>query len=128
MDIIEKDTADRIKSIAEYLRQNGLLTETIGGYNRFSAEIQDWGNHEQLFLGYYYEQNGDTCPDPVITFVIKDGAVEFGLFHTTPFPPIYAYDDGVGLMVDEMYRRHFADRISETESGDGEIKAKAKTL
>jgi hypothetical protein len=75
---------DSITKIIEWLKANGKCEMQGGNYSftckdepymQFSAEWQDWDDHEQLFVGYQMVINGDLCNDPQFLFRIKDGSV-----------------------------------------------------
>ena len=79
--------------IVSWLRQHGdgennepecrHITLTDEPWEQFSAEYQDSGNGiKRLFVGYYFEQNGDLVPDPNIVLDLQDGKVVAGLIET----------------------------------------------
>jgi hypothetical protein len=109
-----------LHKIIEWLKANGKLESDDNAYFRchdepymqFSAEWQDWGEHEILLLGYFSIENGDVCYDPQFAFRFgKDGSLTDCSFQndlvgirfrlTTPQDQKEAFD-----FADLVYHRH----------------------
>ncbi len=65
-----------VEYFIDYLKRSGRTFATVEQepYETLAIELQDWGfaapQLKQLFVGYFYEQNGDQVPDPNIRITI----------------------------------------------------------
>jgi hypothetical protein len=113
---------EHVNRIVEFLeRQHRQAVDwTHEPYMRFTAEVQDWSastpGMKIIFLGYFFEQNGDLVGDPVLTVVLRDGRLEkvqmvtvMGTTHKLPLDDPY-----VGEFLSLVWDRHFERAARET--------------
>jgi hypothetical protein len=68
-----------IAKIAEWLKIHGKVEMDGKNYSfstkdepwmQFAAELQRHREHDVLIISYYFEENGDLCPDPEFWFTL----------------------------------------------------------
>lgn len=75
-------------------------------YMDFSAEWQDWDDHQWLLVGYHTIVNGDVCNDPQFAFRIANGEVtKISCDNWFMGPRLIEQEDDV------EYARHFAETV-----------------
>jgi len=113
-----------VSRIVEWLRNHGekhnggmafTLNATDQPWMEFNAELQDWSHlndgRELLFLGYYFEQNGDVCPDPELRFEIRKGEVKHIEYINWVSGSLDATADSYATEFAELvWKRHFENR------------------
>jgi len=113
-----------INNIIEWLKENGN-TEDGSAYTYsiheepwmdFQAEWQDWSFDKPgsgiLYLGYFYCQNGDLCPDPQLVVHLRENEVYRVDF--TNFIDVYfdSTDDDYSMGFAELvWQRHMMNRV-----------------
>jgi hypothetical protein len=112
-----------IQQIMDYLKTQpeNAVEWTDSPYMKFAAEWQDWSfakpNYSQLFLGYWFEQNGDLCPDPNYVFEF-DGKKIVAISTQNLFGsmPVDEDDRPFALaFVKLVWDRHFSRRLAEVQ-------------
>lgn len=113
-----------VERITKWLREHGESHDHGSAFTyevkdepwmEFSAELQDWSfskeGREILMIGYYFQQNGDLCPDPELTITIQDGEVEkVSYVHWTGMKHDATNDAYVPEFADLVWKRHLQDR------------------
>jgi hypothetical protein len=115
---------EELKQIVSFLKGRALPGAIASAvewkdepYLRFAAEWQDWSfnmpGSATLFLGYWYEENGDLVPDPNLTVDLQGDEVNritfqnrFGLM-TGDVDRAYAKE-----FVRLIWSRHFSRRVA----------------
>lgn len=118
-----------INTIIIWLKTNGRSANNGTTYSvhckdepfmEFSAEWQQWSDHELLFVGYQTKMNGDICNDPQYCFRIKDDAVYRVTYDNWMIGSYLLVDDDdiqyAFSFADMTYHRHLRDRTQLLEA------------
>jgi len=118
-----------VTRITEWLRTHGEAHDDGAAFTfdvkeepwmEFSAELQDWSfstkGREILMIGYYFEQNGDVCPDPELTITIQDGEIlNVSYRHWSGRQHDATSDPYTAALADLVWNRHLRDRTETAE-------------
>ena len=123
-----------VSSITEWLRKHGeayndgtafTLNVKEEPWMEFNAELQDWSHaqtgKEILLIGYYFEQNGDMCPDPELKIDLQDGKItRIGFINWIGGAHDATNDSYATDFLDLVWRRHFEGRPVPMHASNGE--------
>lgn len=108
----------KLKNILECAKEVEYIVRHDEPYMAFMAEYQDWRQSdgtEKLLIGYHFEENGDVCFDPLLSFVIQDGEVKRIIYsHWTGTVLDATADPYLYEFVNAVWDRHFAGRIPQS--------------
>lgn len=121
-----------VSRIIEWLRNHGekhdggmafTLNAKDEPWMQFIAELYDWSeNRESLVLGYYFEQDGDVCPDPELRFDIRDGyeITRIDYFNWACGSHDATNDPYATEFAELVWKRHFENRQIQPTASCGE--------
>ncbi len=111
---------DWLKAHGEGTPDNKSLDVIDEPYERFAAEWQDWHDGAgKLFVGYYFEENGDLIPDPnMVVNLTSDKITSIMIETMVGLIPVESPQDihYVEGFLGRVYDRHLAPRTTATVS------------
>jgi len=108
-----------LKRMLECAKEVGYLTRHDEPYMEVMVEYQDWRQSdgtEKLLVGYFFEENGDVCFDPLLSFVIRHGDVEKVIYSSWMGITLDVTKDSFAYaFVDTVWQRHFSESLINEE-------------